>query len=196
MLDRIASLRQDQGTLVQRERVPIAELRDRQATDELHHEVGAAAVSDAAIDRTRDARMVDQRHSPSLMVEARKHRLGVHPQLDQLDRDLLLEGPLAHRAPHRAEPAVADLIDEAVGADLRAGSFEGGAIGRRGSRINRMGGFHDAVIRPCKAASSDRSKRGTAAPRHKSPTFVAGASADIPLSGAEGPRVRGCRSVP
>jgi len=54
----------------------------------------------------------------------------------------------------------------------------------------------DAVIRPCKAASSDRSKRRTAAPRHKSQTFVAGAGADLPLSEVEAPCVRCCRFVP
>ena len=99
----------------------VAVLRDRHAFHQLHHEVGPAAVGRAGIQHFGDIRMVHHRHGLPLGLEAGDHLPRVHARLDDLQRDGPLErlGLLGHE--DDAHAAFADLLQQLVGADDRAG---------------------------------------------------------------------------
>ena len=108
----------------------VAVLRDRHAFDQLHDEVRPAAVGRAGIQHFGDIRMVHHRHGLPLGLEAGDHLPRVHPRLDDLERDRPLNrlGLLGHE--HDAHAAFADLLQQLVGADDRAGLFGDGLVDR------------------------------------------------------------------
>ena len=102
-----------------RQVVPVAELGDRYAADQLHDEIGPARLRRAAVEHLGDVGVIHDRQRLPLGLEPRDHLAGVHPRLDHLQRDL---------TPHRvrllgheddSEPAFADLLQELVRPDQR-----------------------------------------------------------------------------
>jgi hypothetical protein len=92
-------------------------LRDRHAADQLHDEVGAAAVVGAGVDHSRDVRVVHQREGLPLGLEAGDHLLGVHAQLDELQREFAADLVALFDAIDLAHPALAESFEDAVAAN-------------------------------------------------------------------------------
>ncbi len=110
-------------TFVERHSALVAEVGDGDALHQLHHEVGPARVGFAAVEDMRDVGMVHQRQRLPLGLEAGNHLARVHAGLEHLEGDLA-----AHRLrllghEDDAEAALADLLQQLVGADDRAGTF-------------------------------------------------------------------------
>ena len=104
----------------------VAVFGDRHALHQLHDEVGPAAVGRARVEHLGDVRVVHHRQRLPLGLEAGDHLPGVHARLDDLQRDGPLDrlGLLGHE--HDAHAAFADLLQELVGADDRAGPLGDG----------------------------------------------------------------------
>ena len=99
----------------------VAEPGDRDALDQLHHEVGPARVGGAGVEDLGDVRVVHQGQGLAFGPEPGEHLAAVHAGLDELERD---------GAPHRlgllghvdgAHAPLADRLEELVRADDRAG---------------------------------------------------------------------------
>jgi hypothetical protein len=105
--------------------VVVAVLGDRNPLDQVHDEVRPPGVGRAGVQHAGDVRVVHQGQGQPLGLEPRDDLTGVHPGLDELDRDQSLDrlGLLGH--PHGAHAALADRLDQLVGADYSAGSFGG-----------------------------------------------------------------------
>jgi hypothetical protein len=90
---------------------------DRFALHELHREVRQTGIRDAAVDQSRDVRMLEPRQDAALLHEPAKHARGA--MLDQLDGDALLELPIhALAKEHAPHPAAADLAHHAERTDV------------------------------------------------------------------------------
>ena len=99
--------------------VLVAELGDRNAAHQFHHEVGPARVGRARVEHLGDVRMIHHRQRLPLGLEAGDDLLGVHAQLDDLERDLAADGFLLFRQPDHAEAAFAEFLQQLVAADER-----------------------------------------------------------------------------
>ncbi len=99
------------------------EFRDLDAANQFHDEVRPAGFSGPGIQNFRDVWMIHQRQRLTLGFEAGDDLLGVHAQLDHLERHaavnrLFLFGHVNHTA-----TALADLLKQFVSSDLVAGFF-------------------------------------------------------------------------
>lgn len=92
---------------------------DRDALDELHHEIRRTVVRRAAVVESRDVRVIEAGEDPALGLESAQDPLGVQPLMDQLDGHLLLELPIdALAEADDAHPAATDLLEDSPRADL------------------------------------------------------------------------------
>src|SRR4051812_30364494 len=57
------------------------------APDIFHDEIGQSVISGSAIEQAGDVGMFERRKNLPLVLKTIQDRLGVHPALDQLDRD-------------------------------------------------------------------------------------------------------------
>ena len=123
VLDRLADRDEQLQPLPRREVVLVAVAGDRHPLDEIHDEVRPATAGGAAVQHAGDVGVVHQGQRLPLGLEAGDDLPGVHARLDQLDGDQALDrlGLLGH--PDAAHAAFADLLDELVRADHRAGAF-------------------------------------------------------------------------
>jgi hypothetical protein len=120
----------------------VAVVGNRDAADQLHHEVGAARIRGAGVEDLGDVRVIHQREGLPLGLEPGDHLAGVHARLDDLQRDLAADGLGLLGHVHDAHAAFADHLQELVGADGRARALAhggrgdvgcgGGCEGRRG----------------------------------------------------------------
>ena len=92
----------------------VAVLQDRHALDVLHDEVRTSVRGAAGIEHLGDVRMIHQRQRLTLRLEASDDPLGVHSELDDLERNASLDGHLLLGQPHRAEAALAYRFEELV----------------------------------------------------------------------------------
>ena len=102
----------------------VAELGDRNAFDQFHHEVGPAGVRRSSVENLGDVGMRHHRQRLPLRFEAGDDFLRVHPRLDDLQRDLAADGFLLLGDVDDSHPSFAQLLADFVGADLRAGAFD------------------------------------------------------------------------
>ena len=122
MLDGVAHLREKFQALLDAVLVAVAEVGDGLALHQLHHEVVASIVGDAAVDHLGDVGMIHHRQRLAFQLEARQHALAVHARSQDLQRHLLDEWFAALGLPHHAEAAGAQLLDQRVVAQLVAGT--------------------------------------------------------------------------
>ena len=95
------------------EPVRVAVVDDRLPLDVLHREVRPAVRRAAAIEEAGDERMLEAGQDLPLVTEPPHDAVGVHPALEHLDRDALLERVVVADAEvDGAHAAVADLANE------------------------------------------------------------------------------------
>ena len=104
--------------------VLIAVLGDGNAPDQLHHEIRSAGLGGAGVEDAGDVFVLHHRQRLPLGLEARDDLLGVHPQLDDLQRDAAADGMNLLGHEDDAEAALADLFQELVASDRDAGGFD------------------------------------------------------------------------
>ncbi len=110
----------------------VAVLRDGHAADELHHEIWPPRFGSTAIVDRRDVGMVHHGQRLALGLEAGHDLLGVHAELDDLQRDPALDrlGLLGQvDDPH---PAFAEGFEDLVGTDALWRLERGFFVGRIG----------------------------------------------------------------
>ena len=125
--------------------------------DQLHDEVGPAAVGRAGVEDAGDVGMVHQRQGLPLGLEAGDDVARVHARLDDLQRDLAAHGMLLLGHEDQAHAPLADLLHQLVGADHRAGSFGDpievlGRISGRGLAHESASDRRDSLIRASTSA--------------------------------------------
>ncbi len=129
VLDGVADLDEQVKPFPGAEAVLVAVVGDADAPDQFHDEVGAARLGGAGVEHLGDVGMVHHGQSLPLGLEARDHRLGVHAQLDDLQR---------HAPAHRfgllgdiddAATAFADFLQQLVAADGLARGVVLGSVG-------------------------------------------------------------------
>jgi hypothetical protein len=109
----------------------VAIVGDRHAGDQLHDEVGAAGVGGASVQDPGDMGMVHHRQRLALGLEPGDHLGGIHAGLDGFERHLASDRPGLLGHVDGAHPALAQALEELVGADRGARALDG-AAGRRG----------------------------------------------------------------
>src|SRR3954464_8392717 len=87
MRHRIANLKKQQQSLLERQLVFVAELRDRAARDTLHHEIRSTHISGAGIKHLGDVRVIHPRQGLALRVKPCNDFARIETWLDQLQRD-------------------------------------------------------------------------------------------------------------
>ena len=91
--------------------------------DQLHDEIGPAVFGGAAIENAGDIDMVHDRQGLPFGLETGDDLAAVHDRLDDLEGDLALHGLGLLGHVDGAHAALADLLQQLVRADDRAGSF-------------------------------------------------------------------------
>ena len=107
------------------ELVLVAVIGDLDAAHQFHDEVRPAGFRRAGVEHLGDVRMVHQRQRLPLGFEAGDDALGVHAQLDDLERDAAADRFLLLGHVNHAAAAFADLLEQFVAADPVAGLFGG-----------------------------------------------------------------------
>ena len=118
VLHRAAHLLKERQPLLGPEPMLVAVGDERPAGDVLHHQVRPPVFAHPSIVEPRDSRVLQRGEDLPLDPEAVQHLVGVHPALDQLDRDPLLEDlvrPLGQV--DRSHSAAADFFDDPVRAE-------------------------------------------------------------------------------
>ena len=144
-LDRAADLAEEGEAGGQVEMVRAAVLRDRQPLDVLHDEVRHAVLG-AAVEKSRDVRVLELGENLALEAEPLGHGGPVAPERRDLERHRL---PVLVIVPHRLEDeahaATSDLPDDAIGAEpaahpvVRCGHRAGGVLDGAGDARPAVG---------------------------------------------------------
>ena len=99
----------------------IAKLGDRDAFDQLHDEIGAAAVGRAGVKNLGDIRMIHDGQRLPFGLEAGDDLRRVHARLDDLDGNHAADRLFLFGQEDDAHAAFAELLKQFVGADACAG---------------------------------------------------------------------------
>ena len=121
VLNGLADLDEQLQPLARIEPPLVAELGDRDAPDQFHHEVGAAAVRRAGVEHLGDVRVVHQRQGLPLGLEAGEDLAAVHAGLDDLQRHLAADRLFLLGHVDAAHAAFAEQFQQLVGANDGAG---------------------------------------------------------------------------
>ena len=117
------------------------------ALDQLHDEVGPARVACAAVEHLGDVGMVHDRQRLPLGLEAGDHLPRVHARLEDLQGHLAADRLRLLGHEDDAEAAFADLLQQLVRADHRAGAFGDRRLIDGGSRRRAALAAMDAAHR-------------------------------------------------
>ena len=145
VLHRRGQLQEDVEPRVGVEHARFGVLDQRRAVDELHHQVRPAVGRRAAVEQPGDVGMVEAGEDLPLGAEAADDGIGVHPALQHLEGDALVERVVvADGEIDRAHAALAQLADQAVGTDARFERRVERVVGLRSGRVVRHG--HDRRV--------------------------------------------------
>ena len=100
--------------LIQRELMAGCVGRDRASSDELHHEVGSPSLGLTRIEHPGDVGVFHQRQGLTFGLKATNDLAGVHPRLEDFQRDHPLDGLDLLRPVDQAEAALAQFVDDAI----------------------------------------------------------------------------------
>src|SRR6187402_1827898 len=128
----MTNLGEEPDALRNGEPVIIAVVRDPDSADQFHDEVRASALRGSGIENLRDVRMIHHRQSLALLFESGDDLFGIETWLDDLERYSPAHRSLLVGHPHRAEAALAQLLEKFVIADQSA-SLLAGNYGLRGT---------------------------------------------------------------
>ena len=117
VLDGVAKLNEKSKAILKRELVRGAVLRNPDSPDQLHHEIRTASHRRPAIQHACDARIIHQGERLAFRFKAGNDALGVHAQLDHLERDVAPNRFALLRPINHAEAPLADLVQKPVSAD-------------------------------------------------------------------------------
>ncbi len=118
VLHGLADVMEQPQTILDRGAPRVAVLGDRRSFHVLHGEEGAAVHGDAAVEKTRDVRMLQARQDLPLAQEARVDLVGVESALQDLDGGPLLELAVgALRVVDHPHPAPSDFAQQAPDTD-------------------------------------------------------------------------------
>ena len=112
VLDGVTDLREQFQPFVGGKIILVALVRDFNAAHQLHDEVRPARLSRAGIENFRDVRMIHQRQRLPLRLESGDDRLGIHAELDDLERHAAANGFELLGHVNHAATALADLLEE------------------------------------------------------------------------------------
>ena len=142
VLQGMADLDEEVEPLLGREMILVAVVGDLDPPHQFHDEVGPAGVGRARIQNPGDIRMVHEGQRLPLGLEAGDDSLGVHAQLDNLERHSAADGLLLLGHVHRPAAAFPDLLEEFVGTDPVSG-----LLGERhGQTEGQLGGWDDRLF--------------------------------------------------
>ena len=121
VLNRLADVHEQFQPVGDRQVVAVAVVGDGDAADQLHDEVGAAAVGGPGVNDAGDVGVVHHRQRLALGLEAGDDLPGVHAGLDDLQRHLAAHGVRLFGDVDDAHAPLADQLPQRVGADDGAG---------------------------------------------------------------------------
>jgi hypothetical protein len=105
------------------ELVLVAEINNGDAADKLHDKVGPARRGLASVQDMGDVGMLHDRQRLPLSLESRDHLPRVHARLEDFQRHLASNRLRLLGHEHHAEAPLADLLEQLVRADDRAGTL-------------------------------------------------------------------------
>ena len=117
MLDALAHLEEQPESLEGGELVAAAVIGDGRSSNQLHDEVRPAMVVGSGIEDPGDVRVIHLGEGPPLGLESRDDAVGVQAALDELERDLALDGLRLSGQVHDPHPALTQGLEDLVGAD-------------------------------------------------------------------------------
>ena len=120
MLNRVADLDEEFKPLPGVKVVFVTILRDFDSSNEFHDKVGAPRFGCSRIQHPGDIRVLHHRERLPLRVKAGDDTFGVHPQLDNFERDLSADRHLLFRHVNRATTTFSDSLQQFVAINVRA----------------------------------------------------------------------------
>ena len=123
VLDCLADRHEQFQSLARRQPAVIAELDDRHPVDQLHDEKGPATLRRSHIEDPGNVLVVHHRQRLPFGLETSNDLLAVHARLDDLERDLALDGLRLLGHVNDAHAPFADLLEQLVGTDPRPHSL-------------------------------------------------------------------------
>jgi hypothetical protein len=143
VLDGLADRHEQLQPLARRQPAVVAKLRDGDAVDQLHDEIGPAARRGVGVEDAGDVLVVHERQGLPLRLEAGEDLPAVHAGLDDLQGNLAANRMLLLGHVDDAHAAFADLLEQLVRAEARAGAFA--AFGLAGG-VRAGGGGRDGRL--------------------------------------------------
>ena len=119
----------------------------RDAAHQFHDEVGPPRVGGAGVEDLGDVRMIHHRQRLPLGLEAGDDLLGVHAQLDDLERDAAADRFLLLGHVNDAAAAFADLLEQLTGPIRSPGFRWGVAIPATALLASKVSGNGSASLR-------------------------------------------------
>ena len=145
MVHRVADRHEQLEPLAQAQPVAVAVVGDGHAAHQLHDEVRSAVVGGPRIEHAGDVRVLHECQRPPLALEAPDDLLAVHSRLDHLEGHLTPDRLGLRGAPHAAEAAVAQHLEQGVGTDGVPGLLA------RASRQCQLDEFRAGAVGPVRA---------------------------------------------
>jgi hypothetical protein len=126
VLDRLADRHEQLQPLPRREPALIAEFRDWRPLDQFHDEEWPAVGGRAGVEDAGNVRMIHQGERLPFRFEAGQHLTAVHARFDDLERDYPADRLVLLGHVDDAHAPFADLFQQFVRPNLRAGTFAWG----------------------------------------------------------------------
>ncbi len=135
VLNSLADLNEQVQAFADGQLVLVAIVGDRDAANQLHHEIGTPRSGGAGVEDTGNMRMVHEGQGLALGLEAGNHLFAIHAGLDDLQRQPPADGLSLLGQEHQPHAALADLLEQLIGTNLRARPLNEGD----GKRLKRSG---------------------------------------------------------
>ena len=148
VLHRVAYGQEQLQPLTQAHVVVIAVTDDWRSVDQLHGEVRPAAFRRPGVENLGDIRMLHHCQGLPFQREPGRHLPAVHTRLDDFQCDLAANGVRLLGQPDCAHAALADLAEQLVRSDNRAGSLNARLVGDCSRHLRQV----EQVAGPCVAA--------------------------------------------
>src|SRR5262245_45678843 len=146
MLDGVANGNEQPKSFDSEQVIFVAILGDGDTTNQLHHEIGPAGFSRTGIKHLRNVRMVHQCQRLPLRLESSDYLLGVHSELDDLERKATLHRLPLLRDVDSTKTAFTQLFQQLVAVDDRSGALGNCILEFRRTSTVRRRLLHKAIL--------------------------------------------------